>query len=50
MVRHRVKEVHGKWIVMRHVGIDHFAPIKGEEFDTEKEANKRRDKLKEESK
>ena len=49
MIRHRTKEINGKWVVMKHVGAGHFAPIKGEEFDTEDEAAKRRDALKEES-
>ena len=50
MIRHRTKEVHGKWLVLKHVGAGHFAPIKGEVFDSEKEASRRRDELKEESK
>lgn len=49
MVRHTIKEVNGRWIVLRHVGINHFAPIKGEVYDTETEAAIRREVLKKES-
>ncbi len=50
MIRHRTKKLNGKWAVLKNVGGNHFAPIKGEVFDTEAEASTRRDELKRNSK
>ncbi len=47
MRRYRTKKMpDGKWAVLMHIGPQQFAPVKGEIYDTEKEASTARDHLK----
>lgn len=50
MRRYRTKQINGKWFVMIMVGFRQWAKVGNIEYDTEKEAGKVRDKLKQESK